>query len=200
MAFGTLILNAFSVRAAPCRFIRRCCCVSSKINVPTNIYGGWRDIVALILPSRAGEAIQNLDRFTASASLVELLRANCAPQRYQEVGMIGSLIWLAFVGLITILYVTKLWILDTVLASAQPIRSWASGRLPRILWCRSISPSEVLRTWFGLSSDDQSAGCGCQGHRRRDSGRTTKDWSRRYRCNGCQSRRDDTDFIRNRRR
>jgi hypothetical protein len=28
--------------------------------------------------------------------------------------MIGSLIWLAFVGLITILYVKKLWILDKV--------------------------------------------------------------------------------------
>jgi hypothetical protein len=47
--------------------------------------------------------------------------------------MIGSLIWLAFIELITILDVKKLWILDKVLGvgTADP---WALGRLPRILW------------------------------------------------------------------
>ena len=114
--------------------------------------------------------------------------------------MIGSLIWLAFVGLVSILYVKKLWILDKVfgLGTADPLMAF--GAINSHLVCRSISPSEVLRAWFGLLSDDQSAGYGCQGDRRRDPGRTTKDWSRRYRCNGCQSRRDDTDIIRDRRR
>ncbi|WP_420836276.1 IS66 family insertion sequence element accessory protein TnpA [Bradyrhizobium valentinum] len=80
------------------------------------------------------------------------------------------------------------------------IRSWASGRLPRILWYRSILPSEVLRMCLGVLNDDQSAGCGFRGYRRQDSGRTTKDCSRRHRCNGSQSRRDDTDILRDRRR
>jgi hypothetical protein len=37
--------------------------------------------------------------------------------------MVGSLIWLAFVGLITILYAKKLWILDKVfgLGTADPL-------------------------------------------------------------------------------
>ena len=42
--------------------------------------------------------------------------------------MIGSLIWLAFVGLITILYVKKLWILDKVfgLGTADPLMAFGA--------------------------------------------------------------------------
>ena len=42
--------------------------------------------------------------------------------------MIGSLIWLAFVGLITILYVTKLWILDKVfgLGTTYPLMGFGA--------------------------------------------------------------------------
>jgi hypothetical protein len=86
-----LILNAFSVRAAPSRFRRRCCVI--EINPET--YGGWDDIVAFYFPSSAGEAIQSLDRFTASASRVDLCGTRCTSQRYQVVGMTGSPIWLA---------------------------------------------------------------------------------------------------------
>ena len=42
--------------------------------------------------------------------------------------MIGSLIWLAFVGLSSILYVKKLWILDKVfgLGTADPLMAFGA--------------------------------------------------------------------------
>jgi hypothetical protein len=107
------------------RFIRRRCCVI-KINVQTNTYdhrrlARHRRFYLAVSPSRGlvrakqSRATDRLDRFAASGSLVELLRDNCTSRRYQEVGMTGSLTWLALVGLITILYVKKFWTRDRVL-------------------------------------------------------------------------------------
>jgi hypothetical protein len=68
-----------------------------------------------LVRAKQSRATDRLDRFAASGSLVELLRDNCTSRRYQEVGMTGSLTWLALVGLITILYVKKFWTRDRVL-------------------------------------------------------------------------------------
>jgi hypothetical protein len=77
--------------------------------------GATSSLLSCRLAVSCGRSNPELDHLIASASLVEPLRTNCAPQRYQEVGMTGSLIWLALVGLITVLYVKKLSILDKVL-------------------------------------------------------------------------------------
>jgi hypothetical protein len=116
------------VRAAPSRFIRRCCII--EINPET--YGGRNDTVAFYYASGASEAIQSLDGFTASASRVDLRGTRCTSQRYQEVGMTGSR-YGSPVEQITILYVRKLWILDQVFGLSTTDPSLASGRLPRIL-------------------------------------------------------------------
>ena len=111
--------------------MRRCVI---KINVPTNTYGGWRDIVASILPSRAGEGqsdpepADSVDRFTAPFRSLSYCETRDTSQRYEEVDMIWSLIWLAFIGLISILYVKKLWILDKVfgLGTADPLMAFGA--------------------------------------------------------------------------
>jgi hypothetical protein len=102
----------------------RCRCCAIKINVQTNTYdhrrlARRRRFYLAVSPSGAGEAIQSLKTAWIASPLplrsLSYCGTNCTSQRYQEVGMTGSLIWLAFVGLITILYVKKLWILDKVL-------------------------------------------------------------------------------------
>jgi hypothetical protein len=114
MAPGALIL-------LPSQFERHHAGSYGAAAVSSKSMCSWRDIVAFILPSRRlvrakqSRATGRLDRFAASGSLVEVLRDNCTSQRYQEVGMTGSLTWLALVGLITILYVKKFWTRDRVL-------------------------------------------------------------------------------------
>jgi hypothetical protein len=77
MALGTLILNAFSVRAAPGRFIR---CRRSAIqnNVQTNTFDpptGRSDIVAFILPSKPANQPRIFCRVRYRRSFLSLLKS-----------------------------------------------------------------------------------------------------------------------------
>jgi hypothetical protein len=123
MALGTLTSECF-LNSSGTMPLHTGLLLCHKINVQT---AGWRDIVPLIMPSRAEEPIHKdrLVRSAASGSFVEPLRDEL---HSQEVGMTGSLLWLALLGRITILYVKKLWTLDRVLglATTQPFMGFAA--------------------------------------------------------------------------